>query len=131
MPVSHYGHEGFWSEGLGIAGALIDMLILNRNGVLEFFPGIAENAAFENLLTEGGYKCSAKRHMGHIADLLITPAQNGICCIRTGWHAAAIVSNGSSSILLPDLSGIIRFKVMANTRYHLDEYLQDKNSCST
>lgn len=64
MAVVHYGHEGYWSEGLGIAGTLLDMLAVNCAGVLKFFSGITGDAEFENLRLDGGFICSASRRGG-------------------------------------------------------------------
>ncbi len=121
MPVTHYGHEGFWSEGLGIAGGLTDMLIQNRAGILEFFPEYAGDGEFDNLLVEGGWRCGAARRNRRITELSITAGESGVCRVRLPWTTGFAVcrNDGKCLKLNADTSNCVEFPVFRRQSYIL------------
>lgn len=77
MAATHYGYDGYWSEGLGIAGALLDMLAVNQCGTIRVFPGMPKDAEFSGIRVEGGFICSARKCGGKVQNISIEAVFDG------------------------------------------------------
>ncbi|MBE6389372.1 MAG: hypothetical protein E7043_04280 [Lentisphaerae bacterium] len=111
MAATHYGHEGYWSEGLGIAGALLDMLAVNCKGVLTFFGGVSGDAAFENLLLDGGFICSGSKEDRAVKKLTVAARHDRKIKIKLPENFSGkteiISQDGTSSIFTATADNII------------------------
>lgn len=106
MASVHYGHPGYWSESLGIAGVLQDMLAVNCAGVLKFFSGVDGDAEFGSLRLDGGFICSAGKNDGAVKKITIRSLHRRIIQIELpeNFNGKAAVKNpdGTSEIFYAD-----------------------------
>ena len=97
MSVATHGFVGPWTESLGIAGALINMLMTSDGGVIRVFPGIPDGrrAAFSSLRAEGAFLVSAQKN-GTTAWIDVAAEADGTCRICNPWENCRILKDGRS-----------------------------------
>lgn len=88
MSACTHGYRGGWTESLGIAGALTDMLMTgSADGFIRLFPGIPENksAKFSTLRAPGAFLVSAEKKGRMITQFSLLAEKGGVCKIHAPW----------------------------------------------
>ena len=88
MSACTHGYRGGWTESLGIAGALTDMLMTSRaDGLIRLFPGIPENksAEFTTLRAAGAFLLSAAKDKNSVTKISVFSEKGGVCKIVSPW----------------------------------------------
>jgi hypothetical protein len=128
MAVANYGHCGAWTETLGIAAPLQEMLLQSYGGVLRVFPcWPAEVAAgFTTFRAEGAFLVSASWKDGRVTALEILSEKGGPCRVVAPWSEGLRVETVSAESVevtpvgvKPWAEGILLFETAAKTRYRL------------
>ena len=119
MSVATHGFRGAWSESLGIAGALTDMLMTSDGGIITLFPGIPADlsAEFTSLRAEGAFLVSSqKSHNVEFVDIF--SEKGGKCRIKNPWGKSRCILMDSEEISC--FSGqIIEFETKSGKNYQL------------
>jgi alpha-L-fucosidase 2 len=103
---SSFTYRPFTLEGNFLASqAVHEMLLQSWGGVIRVFPAVParwNNAAFEDLRAEGGYRVSARRAGGAITGLKVTAGQDGVVKIRDNfggrtpkWNRSDVEKHGN------------------------------------
>ncbi|MHB8864665.1 MAG: glycosyl hydrolase family 95 catalytic domain-containing protein [Pirellulaceae bacterium] len=123
MPVANYGHCGAWTETLGIAAPLQEMLLQSYGGVLRVFPcwpaGVA--ASFTTLRAEGAFLVNAAWKEGSVVSLEILSEKGGTCRLATPWPEGVQVETtaGQSVALTQWAAGVLAFETTAGETYRV------------
>ena len=123
MAVANYGHCGAWTETLGIAAPLQEMLLQSYGGVLRIFPcwpaGVA--ASFTTLRAEGAFLVSASWNEGRVVSLEILSEKGGACRLVAPWPEGVQVETaaGQPVAVTEWAPGIPAFETTAGETYHV------------
>lgn len=101
MSIATHGFRPCWTESIGVAGALTDMLITGDNNLITLFPGIpdSESAGFSSLRTDGAFLVSAqKNHLG-VTQISVTSECGGLCRIKNPWPEALVQSTAAADVI--------------------------------
>jgi hypothetical protein len=123
MAVANYGHCGAWTETLGMAAPLQEMLLQSYGGVLRVFPcwpaGVAAN--FTTLRAEGAFLVSASWKEGRVASLEIRSEKGGPCRLFAPWpEGVAVETAAGQTVTITEWSpGIPAFETTAGETYRV------------
>ena len=123
MAVANYGHCGAWTETLGIAAPLQEMLLQSYGGVLRVFPcwpaGVP--ASFTTFRAEGAFLVSAAWKDGRVTSLEILSEKGGTCRLVAPWPEGAQVETATGhSVTTADWApGIPAFDTTAGEVYRV------------
>jgi hypothetical protein len=123
MAINMYGHAGAWSEALGMAGPLDEMLLQSWNRVIHIFPNWPKktNASFRNLAAQGSFLVSAAWEDGKVLSAEIV-SEKGLCCrLFSPWPNGFTVrdSEGREVEVTAAPEGVFQFETVAGGRYSL------------
>jgi hypothetical protein len=96
MAVANYGRAGAWTESLGVAAALQEMMLESWDGALRIFPcwPKAVDASFEGFRAEGAFLVSAAWAKGDVARLEVRSEKGGRCRLYPPWAGGIRVQDG-------------------------------------
>jgi hypothetical protein len=121
MAVANYGHCGAWTETLGVAAPLQEMLLQSYGGVLRVFPcwptGVA--ASFTTLRAEGALLVSASWADGRVTALKILSEVGSPCRMVSPWSDGVEVetATGQPVVLTDWAPRIVAFETAAGQEY--------------
>ena len=121
MSMATHGIRPAWTESLGIAGALTDLLILSDGGLIRLFPGIPQNqsASFITLRTENAFLVSAEKNEDCVSQIVVKSERGNPCRIQNPWPGKDVLLNGQTI-----LSGSkLCFDTIAGQEYHLAQVI--------
>jgi len=83
MAVANYGRAGAWTESLGVAAPLQEMMLQSWDGALRIFPAWPKNldARFSGFRAEGAFLVSAAWSAGRVTSLEIRSEQGAACAL--------------------------------------------------
>lgn len=123
MSVMDYGHAGAWTETLGIAAPLQEMMLQSYGGVLRIFPYWPPqvDASFTTFRAEGAFLVSAAWQNGAVTSLEITSERGGPCRLYSPWPPGLRVqtTDGTPVEVRPWTDPIQEFDTAAGTTYRL------------
>ena len=123
LAVANYGRAGAWTESLGVAAPLQEMMLQSWDGGLRIFPAWPKNldARFENFLAEGAFVVTAAWSRGRVTTLSLRSEKGGPCILYSPWPCGIRVtdSDGDEVQMAPDRYGRPSFATRANMEYHL------------
>ena len=121
MAVANYGHCGAWTETLGIAAPLQEMMLQSYGGVLRIFPCWPSSvaASFTTLRAEGALLVSASWKDGQVTSLEILSERGGPCRLVNPWSAGLKVetTTGEPVPVTESAPGIPAFDTKAGETY--------------
>lgn len=95
MSASDYGSLGAWTEGLGTAAVIQEMMLESNGGLIRIFPhwpvGLA--GRFVNFRAEGAFLISATVKAGTISGLAITSEEGKQCHILDPWNGPVVIKD--------------------------------------
>ena len=92
MAIANYGRAGAWTESLGVAAPLQEMMLQSWDGALRIFPAWPRtvDARFENFRAEGAFLVSASWSQGQVQRwrflASVAPAASCIHPGRASWR---------------------------------------------
>ena len=95
-----HNFRGGWTESLGIAGALTDMLMTSSAfGITRIFPGIPDNrsAKFSNLRSSGAFLISAEKDAGQVKYVEVCAESGGTLKLVNPWKKALLSGRNITS----------------------------------
>ena len=123
MAVANYGHCGAWTETLGIAAPLQEMLLQSYGGVLRVFPCWPADvaASFTTLRAEGAFLVSAAWKEGRVDSLEILSEKGGTCRLFAPWPAGIQVETTAGQVvgITQWAPGIPAFETTAGETYRV------------
>ena len=123
MAVSYFGRAGAWTESLGVAAPLQEMMLQSWDGALRIFPAWPKNidARFENFRAEGAFLVSAAWSQGKITSLLIRSEKGTKCTLYAPWPSGIRVTDktGKDVTVTPDEYGRPEFPTTPGMEYRL------------
>lgn len=123
MAIANYGHCGAWTETLGIAAPLQEMLLQSYGGVIRVFPCWPRDvaASFTTLRAEGAFLVSASWREGRVTGLEILSEKGGPCRLVTPWPQGIQVETvaGDSVKVTPWAENIPTFDTTAGETYRI------------
>jgi hypothetical protein len=123
MSVADYGHAGAWTETLGIAAPLQEMLLQSYGGVLRLFPAwpAAVPASFRTLRAEGAFLISASWENGTVTSLEILSEKGGECRLYSPWDSGVSVETAAGDVVAVTgpAEGVYAFPTQAGETYRL------------
>ena len=92
----NYGRAGAWTESLGVAAALQEMMLQSWDGALRIFPAWprALDASFGTFRAEGAFLVSASWSRGAVTSLEVRSEKGGRCRLYPPWPGGIIVADG-------------------------------------
>jgi hypothetical protein len=123
MAVANYGHCGAWTETLGIAAPLQEMMLQSYGGVLRIFPCWPSDvaASYTTLRAEGAFLVSAGWKDGRVTSLEIVSEKGTPCRLVTPWPGGVKVESASGESV-PSTEwapGISAFETKAGQTYRV------------
>jgi hypothetical protein len=121
MAVTNYGHCGAWTETLGMAAPLQEMLLQSYGGVLRIFPcwpaGVA--ASFTTLRAEGAFLVSGSWKDGRVTSLEVFSEKGGTCRLFAPWPGGIAVQTAAGQpVACEDWApGIPAFETTVGEKY--------------
>jgi len=90
--------------GMGVAAAIMEMLLHTRQGVNHLFSGAPdswEQVSFRNLRTEGGFLVSANRCNGVVGEIRVLSENGGTFRLANPWpgEGRVVTADGSRSVV--------------------------------
>jgi hypothetical protein len=123
MATADYGHSGAWTETLGIAAPLQEMLLQSYGGVLRLFPcwPASHQASFTTLRAEGALLVSAGIAGGQVSEVEVRSERGAPCRFYSPWPGRPKVTDGDGRevALSGPQDGIWRFETVAGGVYRL------------
>ena len=123
MAVANYGHCGAWTETLGIAAPLQEMMLQSYGGVLRIFPCWPRelDAGFTTFRAEGAFLVSADWHAAQVAKLEIISERGRACRVFVPWKDGMQVesSTGVTVTTTEWQPGILQFDTVAGETYRI------------
>ncbi len=101
MAVANYGRAGAWTESLGVAAALQEMMLQSWDGALRIFPGWpgGVDCTFQDFRGEGAFLVSAEWKSGAVARLEVRSEKGGRCRLYSPWpEGVAVIDNGGRRV---------------------------------
>ena len=87
LAINMYGHAGAWSEALGMAGPLNEMLLQSWNRIIHMFPNWPKriSASFKDLRAQGAFLVSAAWENGKTVSAEIVSEKGLSCHLFSPW----------------------------------------------
>jgi hypothetical protein len=100
MALANYGRAGAWTESLGVAAALQEMMLQSWDGALRIFPAWPRSvdASFETFRAEGAFLVSASWSRGEVTRLEIRSEKGGRCRLYPPWPEGCKVIDAAGLI---------------------------------
>ena len=120
MSIATHGFQPGWTESLGLAGAITDMLMTSDGGLIRLFPGLPPETpcAFHTLRAQGAFLVSARRDTGGHVALSVFSEAGGTCRIENPGTAFSCISSGDRKEII--LSGpVLCFETEKAVEYTL------------
>jgi hypothetical protein len=123
MTVAGYGRAGAWTESLGVAAPLQEMMLQSWDGALRVFPSWPEkvDARFDDFRAEGAFLVSAAWSRGNVAALSIRSLRGAPCRVYSPWPKgfSVVDASGGKIAVANDAYGRPEFATQAGGFYHL------------
>ncbi len=123
MAIANYGHCGAWTETLGMAAPLQEMLLQSYGGVLRVFPCWPADvaASFSTLRGEGAFLVSASWKEGRVESLEIMSEKGQTCRLVAPWPGGIQVKtkSGQAVAVTPWAEHIVAFDTTAGETYRI------------
>ena len=123
MAVANYGRAGAWTESLGVAAPLQEMIMQSWDGALRIFPAWPKNidARFENFRAEGAFLVSAAWSKGRVTTLSLHSEKGSPCRVYSPWPKGFQVTDvsGKEIALTADPYGRPEFATQPGMEYRL------------
>ena len=123
MSVGNYGHAGAWTETLGVAAPLQEMMLQTNGGVLRIFPcwPKAVAASFRTFRAEGAFLVSASWADGAVTSVEILSEKGGPCRLYSPWDTKPKVETAAGKAVAVDgpKDDIYEFGTTAGERYRV------------
>lgn len=121
MSVADYGRAGAWTESLGVAAPLQEMMLQSWDGALRIFPAWPRNldARFENFRAEGAFLVTAAWSQGRLASLQIQSEMGSLCRLYSPWQPGIKVADESGRVIpvSVDPYGRLEFATQPGRKY--------------
>ena len=120
MSIVTHGFNGIWTESMGFAGTLTDLLLTSDSGRIRLFPGLPANhpASFRSLRADGAFLVSARKNATGVERVEIVSEHGETCRIRNPWPGSVcVVTHGRKREVLQ--GDVIEFSTVAQSRYVL------------
>jgi len=118
-------HNPALTEGnSALVAAVNEMLLQSFDRIIEVFPAVPEswkNVAFEGLLAEGGFECSARRCSGHTVEVRVTSRLGGPLTILAPFpgERPRILREGRPVAFKKDRHGFLQLDTEVGVTYKL------------
>lgn len=123
MAVANYGRSGAWTESLGVAAPLQEMMLQSWDGALRIFPAWPKNldARFESFRAEGAFLVSAVWSQGRVTSLSISSEKGSPCRVYSPWPQGFRVTDvsGKEIVQTHDVFGRPEFATQPGMKYRL------------
>ena len=123
MAVANYGRIGAWTESLGVAAPLQEMMLQSWDGALRIFPAWPKNldARFETLRAEGAFLVSATWSKGKVTALSLRSEKGSPCKLDSPWSKGVRVtdSNGKEVPVTADRYARPEFATQPGMEYYV------------
>ncbi len=123
MAVANYGRIGAWTESLGVAAPLQEMMLQSWDGALRIFPAWPKNldARFETLRAEGAFLVSATWSKGKVTALSLRSEKGAPCKLDSPWSKGVRVtdSNGKEVPVTADRYARPEFATQPGMEYYV------------
>jgi len=123
MAAANYGRAGAWTESLGVAAPLQEMMLQSWDGALRIFPAWPKNldARFESMRAEGAFLVTSAWSQGKVTSLSIRSEKGAPCKLYSPWPGGvrATDRDGKEVSVTPDQYGRPSFATQAEMEYHL------------
>lgn len=123
MSIANYGHDGAWTESLGVCAPLQEMMLQSWDGSLRIFPAWPRKLAarFRTLRAEGAFLVSAAWVDGRIEGVEIVSEKGKPCRVVDPWPVSAQVRDGQNRVVPSHKEDdVIQFDTVAGGRYRLE-----------
>lgn len=99
MAIANYGHAGAWTESLGAAAPLQEMMLQSWDRALRIFPAwpAKVDARFESFRAEGAFLVTASWKNGRVDDLAIRSERGAVCRLYSPWPGGFRVVDGAGA----------------------------------
>jgi hypothetical protein len=108
MSVGNYGHDGAWTESLGVIAPLQEMMLQSWDGSLRIFPAWPAKlaASYHNLRAEGALLVSASWSDGAVRSLALHSEKGAPCRLYSPWPGKPrVVDAHKSAVEVHEESG--------------------------
>ncbi len=122
MSVANYGHDGAWTESLGVCAPLQEMMLQSWDGSIRIFPAWPSKlgASFRTLRAEGAFVVSASWANGKVTQVQIDSEKGKPCRVLEPWPAGARVTDGDGRPVKSHReAGFVTFDTVVGGEYHL------------
>jgi hypothetical protein len=129
MAVASYGRAGAWTESLGVAAPLQEMMLQSWDGALRVFPAwpATVDARFDDLRAEGAFLVGAAWSQGHVTTLSIRSLRGAPCKVYSPWpkRFAVIDASGAKVAVTRDAYGRFEFATQPDGLYRLSPHASE------
>ncbi len=123
MAAANYGRAGAWTESLGVAAPLQEMMLQSWDGALRIFPAWPKNleARFDSFRAEGAFLVTSAWSQGKVTSLSIRSEKGAPCKLYSPWPGGVRVTDrdGKAVSVAPDQYGRPSFATQAGMEYQL------------
>jgi hypothetical protein len=123
MAVANYGRAGAWTESLGAAAPLQEMMLQSWDGALRIFPAWPKDldASFEDFRAEGAFLVNAAWSKGQVTALSIRSEKGAACRVYSPWPSGIRVADkaGKEIPVAADAFGRPQFATQPGMEYRL------------
>jgi alpha-L-fucosidase 2 len=111
-----------FDAGMGVTGAILELLLHTRRGVNVLFAGAPErwkNVSFDNIRTEGAFEVGATRRNGRVLRVSVKANAQGVFRLANPWSGKATLQRikGTSSAA----GAVLEIPMAADERIELSE----------
>jgi hypothetical protein len=123
MAVGNYGRAGAWTESLGVAAALQEMLLGSWDGALRIFPAWPRglDGSFDSFRAEGAFLVGASCSKGEVTRLEVRSEKGGPCRLYPPWAGGirATDADGGAVEIKSDPWGRASFETVPGGTYRI------------
>jgi hypothetical protein len=114
-----HAHGTYMAEMIGVVGLIDEFLLQSVGGKIRLFPcwPADQDAEFDGLLAEGGFRVSARFSKGKVLSVSIVSKAGNPLTLLSPWRNLLV--NGKE--IVPDRDGLVTFPTSPGHRYNIIE----------